>query len=83
MILTNGNNNFPQGKFSWWFDQKIILLNDHREIVENLIEQNVDLFAEKDTDLGTTSTTKMNIDTGNHPPIKLRSYRTPLPSIQW
>ena len=34
--------------------QKIILSINHRETVEDLIEQNVNLFAEKDTDLGKT-----------------------------
>ena len=43
----------------------------------DLIEQNIDLFAEKDTDLGKTNMIKMSIDTGNHPPIKLIPYRTP------
>ena len=61
---------------------KIILLIDHREIAEDLIEQNIDLFAEKDTDLGRTNTIKISIDTGNHPSIKLRLYRTPLPHMQ-
>ena len=46
-----------------------------RETVEDLIEQNVDLFAGKDTDLGKTNTIKMSIYTGNHSPIKLRLYR--------
>ena len=30
--------------------QKIIVSTDHRKTVEDLIEQNVDLFAKKDTD---------------------------------
>ena len=47
--------------------QKIIEPIDHREKVEDLIEQNRDLFAEKDTDLGKTITMKMSIDTGNNP----------------
>ena len=74
-----GTTNFPQGKLGSFDDlkQKIIVPINHREIVEDLIEQNVDLFAEKDTDLGKTNTIKMSIDTGNHPPIKLRPYRTP------
>ena len=63
--------------------QEIISPIDHRETVEDLLEQNVDLFTEKDTDLGRYSTVKMSIDTDNHPPIKLRPYRTPFakPSI--
>ena len=38
---------------------------------------NVDLFAEKDTELGKTQTIKMKIDTDDHKPIKLKPYRTP------
>ena len=49
--------------------QKIIISINHRETVEDLIEQNVDLFAKKDTDLGRTNTIKMSIDAGNHLPI--------------
>ena len=45
---------------------------NHRETVDDLKEQNVDLFAEKGTDLGKTNTIKMSIDTGTHPTIKLR-----------
>ena len=44
----------------------------------NLITCKRDLFATKDTDLGKTDTIKMKIDTGNHPPIKLKPNRTPL-----
>ena len=57
--------------------QKIIAAIEYRETVENLSEQNVDLFAEKDTDLGRINSIKISTDTGNHPPIKLRTYRTP------
>ena len=55
----------------------IIVPIDHRETIEDFIEQNVDFFPEKDTDLGRTNTVKMSIDTGNHPSVKLRPYRTP------
>ena len=54
----------------------IIVPINNRETVEDLIEQNVDLFSEKDTDLGKTNIIKMSIETGNHPPIKLGLYRT-------
>ena len=57
--------------------QKIIVPINHREMVEDLIKQNVDLFTEKNTDLGKTNTIMLSTDTGNHPPIKLRLYRTP------
>ena len=58
--------------------QKIIAPINHREAIEDLIEENVDHSAEKDTDLGKANKIKMNIDTSNHPPIKLRPCRTPL-----
>ena len=57
--------------------QKIIVPINHREIIEDLVKQNVDLLAGKDTDLRKTNMIKMSIDTGNHPPIKFRPYRTP------
>ena len=56
---------------------KIFVPVNHRGTIEDLIEQNVDLFAEKDTELRKTNMIKMSIDTGNHPPIKLRPYRIP------
>ena len=43
-----------------------------------MIFQNEDIFAATDADLGHTDTVKMKIDTGDHPSIKLRPYRTPL-----
>ena len=57
--------------------QKITSPINHRETAEDLIDQNVDLFVEKDTDLGKTNKIKMSIDTGNHPPIIWRLCRTP------
>ena len=50
----------------------------HRRNITTLIQQNKDLFAKKDTDLGHTDTVKMRIDTGDHRPLKNRPYRTPL-----
>ena len=45
--------------------------------MEELVRYNLDLCAEKDTELGKTITIKMKIDTGDHKPIKLKPYRTP------
>ena len=50
----------------------------YRSELETLILQNKDLFANTDAELGHTSTVKMKIDVGDHPPIKLKPYRTPL-----
>ena len=57
--------------------QKIIVPINHRETVEDLIEQNIELFTEKDTDIERTNTIKMTTDAGNHPSIELRPYETP------
>ena len=57
--------------------KQIIVPINHRETVEDLNRTKVDLFAEKATDLGETNTIKMSVDTGNHPPIKVRPYRIP------
>ena len=52
-------------------------LPSFQDIVEELVRYNLDLFAEKDTELGKTQTVKMKIDTGDHKPIKLKPYRPP------
>ena len=46
--------------------------HEHSDVVTKLVKDNLDLFSEKDVDLGHTNTVKMVIDTGNHPPIKKR-----------
>ena len=43
-----------------------------------LFRSNRDVLANSDQELGRTRTVKMKIDTGNHPPIKLKPYRTPI-----
>ena len=50
----------------------------HTQLAKQLVRDNNDLFAQSDLDLGKTSTVTMRIDTGNHPPIRSRPYRTPL-----
>jgi len=50
----------------------------YRNRVMNLIKGNCDLFAQTDAELGHTDTVKMTINTGQHPPIRLRPYRTQL-----
>ena len=47
------------------------------EIVDLLLK-NEDIFAASDADLGKTDLVQMKVDTGDHPPIKLRPYRVPL-----
>lgn len=50
----------------------------YKQEIDLFIERNKDLFAEKDEDLGRTKLVEMNIDTGDHSPINLKAYRTPL-----
>ena len=52
--------------------------DQYREELEKLLDRNADLFAATDTELGRTDAVEMTIDTGDHPPIKLKPYRTPL-----
>ena len=42
-----------------------------------VLESYKSLFTEKDTDLGCTDLVEMTLDTGDHPPIRQRLYRTP------
>ena len=47
--------------------QKIDTPSTFKETVEEIVRHNLDLFAEKDTDLGMTQTINITIDTGDHP----------------
>lgn len=42
-----------------------------------MLNGNREVIAITDKELGQTETIEMKIDTDNHPPIKLRPYRTP------
>ena len=46
--------------------------------VRKLVLENKDLFAQTDAELGHTDTVRMKLDTGEHPPVKMKPYRTPL-----
>ncbi|KAL5020837.1 hypothetical protein ScPMuIL_002080, partial [Solemya velum] len=59
-------------------EKEVKVPREHRKQVLGVIRKNKDLFAKKDTELGQTSTVTMKIDTGDHPPIKMRPYRVPL-----
>lgn len=51
---------------------------EYKEKIKKLINKNKEIFAPKDSELGHTDTVQMEIETGDHPPIKLKPYRTPL-----
>ena len=48
-----------------------------RTKVETLLQKYQNLFSKGDTDLGRTNVVSMKVDTGNHPPVKQKPYRTP------
>ena len=50
----------------------------YKSQIEKLIIKSQDLFANKDSEFCHTETVKMQIDTGNKEPIKMRPYRTPI-----
>ena len=55
-----------------------MFLDKYRSDVLSLLKASTDLFAQKDSKLSHTDTDKKKIDTGEHLPIKLRPYRSPL-----
>jgi len=50
----------------------------YRDKIERLVQNNRNIFAQKDTELGKTQTVEMRLDTGNHEPIKQKLYRIPI-----
>ena len=72
-VLKNSGNNETEIDFS-----DLHVDNKYRKDIENIVLDNKDLFANKDSDLGHTDTVKMKINTQGHDPIKLRPYRTPI-----
>ena len=59
---------------------QINVSSQFRPEIEHIIYSNKHLFAKDDTSLGQTDVVKMKINTGDHSPIKLKPYRTPLQS---
>ena len=52
--------------------------SEHKPQVIRLLQRNSDLFAKTDAELSHTDMVRMQIDTGEHSPIKLKPYRTQL-----
>ena len=59
-------------------EKEILAPFEHMESINQLVNKNRDLDANSDKDLGRTQTVQMKIDTGDHPPIKLKPYQTPI-----
>ena len=57
---------------------KLDVPEKYKSKIEKLILQNGDSFSNTDSESGKTDTVKMQIDTGNSTPIKMRPYRTPI-----
>ena len=48
-----------------------------RLLLRQLLEKYSDIFSVGDTDLGRTSVVQTKLDTGDHPPVKQKPYKTP------
>ena len=55
----------------------------HREVFENLCAEFQDVFSKDSADLGKTPLLKMDISTGDSPPITQRPYTLALKHVQW
>jgi len=51
---------------------------EHRDSISKFLIKNRDIIAHSDKELGQTQSVRMKISTGDHPPIRLKPYRTPL-----
>ena len=78
LVTTHDILNRPDSDTTVDFDKDLKTPDKYRSVVTQLIKDNIDRFATKDSDLGYTNTIKMKIDTGQHAPIKVRPYKTPL-----
>ena len=58
--------------------QEIVVPPEHKDKISKVIIENRDVVANSDKELGQTQSVRMKINTGDHPPIRLEPYRTPL-----
>ena len=56
---------------------------EHRTAFEGLCEEFTDVFSQDSGDLGKTLLMKMEIPTGDNPPISQRPYGLALKHVQW
>ena len=54
------------------------LSNSQKDQLQKLLDRYDHLFADSDAELGQTDVVKMELDTGDAPPIRQRPYRTPI-----
>ena len=58
--------------------EEIVVPTEHKDKISKVIIENRDVVANSDKELGQTQSVRMKINTGDHPPIRLKPYRTPL-----
>ena len=58
--------------------EEIVVPKEYKKKIVTFINKNKNVVANLDKDLGQTQSVQMKIDTGNHPPINLKRYRTQL-----
>ena len=79
MKEVGGQRNLAHVQINSIVNEKEILESfEHMESIRQLVNKYRDLVANSDNDLGQTETVQMKIDIGDHPPIKLKPYRTPI-----
>ena len=79
MKQVGGQRNLAHVQVNLIVNEKEILAPfEHMESIRLLVNKNRNLVTNSDKDLGRTQTMQMKIDTGDHPPIKLKPYWTPI-----
>ena len=59
------------------------IISDIRQKFEELCEEYGEAFSKNNEDIGRTKLVKMDIDTGNSPPVSPRPYTLPLKHYEW
>ena len=59
------------------------ITTDIRQKFEELCEQYGEAFSKNNEDIGRTKLVKMDIDTGDSPPVSSRPYKLPLKHYEW
>lgn len=78
MRIRNEDRSPNKTEISELRDEDITVPECYRRELRGLLSRNREVIAMTDKELGQTETVEMRIDTGDHPPIKLRPYRTPI-----
>lgn len=78
MRIRNEDRSGNQTEISELRDEDITVPECYGRELRGLLRRNREVITMTDKELGQTETVEMRIDTGGHPPIKLRPYRTPI-----